>query len=907
LTKETQGRRGGARRADALALACAAVFFAAFFATVLARGKFLVAGDAFYQSYPLRTVAWGMLRRGELPLWTPHVFSGYPLLSMAQLALGYPLTWLYLVLPGRWAEEIVVLAPFLLAPAFTYFYARRIGRTRPASLFAALAFAYGGAMCSRLGGLGLMANGEAWMPLFLVAVERARRASFVRCLLGATAAYSMSVLAGQAQAFVLVAMMALAYAAFVSIFQPADEAARDDGRGDATRVGGGPDAPAAGTGEGRRAGERARVEGGGVGERLGWLAWARWRPLAVACCAVPLSVGVAAFQVLESARAARRSVRSRLLYETFVEGSFTPAETLRSFLAPVHHYIEVSTYVAPLAALLAALAVARALRGRRPRARVLFWLGAAVLSWLLMLGGSTPLYRALYHVPVFNLFRYPSRHAYEWSFALSVLAAYGWDALTALAARRRRARGGRDEDATEDRPGVTDGSGATEDRPNATEERPGRREIVFASLACAACAAVALAWWRDTFARPLRPNFGLDCGLIPSLPEWRYVAWKLAFTCAVSLALWRALRLAPTRARAALLASAVALALYVEPRILQAHVWFHYARDAAAFTEPPPASRWLAQFAPEENRVFTRVNLFVRGYWTPPPVDLPNMTAARGLHNVAGYDQLILERYSRALGDAGPDAVNPRYGLAGAPDATLFEPRSRVLDLLNATRVVTFENLSTSPVGHDGAATAGVVPTRPADSTSAVAGLDPARWQLEYDAGGVWVLRNLRACPRAWLVGEAVSVDGEEALRRARAGGETFDPMRTALVEDAPAEMPRLAGGALGGGAAARVVEYGPNRLAVETEADRDALLVLSEMFYPGWEATVDGEPARIHLTDFLLRSVAVPAGRHRVEMRYRAPAARNGVIVSAGALALVLALGLGGGVGRARGRLSAR
>jgi hypothetical protein len=853
-------------RADAASLACIVIFFVAFFAPTFITGKFLVAGDAFYQSYPLRTVAWGMIGRGELPLWTPYVFSGYPLLSMAQVAIGYPLTWSYLFLPGRWAEQFVVLAPFLLAPIFTYIYAREIGRSRAAALVAALAFTYGGNLCSKLGGLGLAANPEMWLPLFLLAIERARSGSFTRCLLGATAAYAMSVLAGQAQAFLMVGMVALAYAAFVSIFKPGDEATRRSADADASdHLSRSDDA---------HGNDDARL-GRDV---LSWLAWARWRPLVVACGAILLSVGVAAFQLLESARAARRSVRSHLLYETFVSGSFTPAETLRSFLAPVYHYIEVSTYIAPFAALLALFAIACAVREPRRNARVLFWLGAALVAWLLMLGDSTPLYRLLYRVPVLNLFRYPSRHAFEWTFALSILAAYGWDALTTFAARTRT-------DATKDHSRMRE-EGAMKNRVSA-------REIIVASLMCVACTTVAVLWWRDAIVRPLRSNYGLDSGLIPALAESRYMIWKLVFTCAVLLTIWRALKMAPSRARYSLLAFAVLLSFYVEPQILQAHVWFPYARDASAFTDAPPISRWLAQYAPEENRVYTRVNLFVLGYWTPPPVDLPNMTAVRGLHNVAGYDQLILERYSRALGGAGTDAVNPRYGLKGVPDPTLFAPRSRVLDLLNTSYVVTFANLSTNPVEQ----------TNERERVEAIAKLDATRWQLAYERDGVWILRNLRASPRAWLVGEALPVDGEEALRRIR--GEQsedvpFDPQRTALVEDAPQELPHLAGRDLAADSSARVVEYEPNHLIIETNADRDSLLVVSEMFYPGWEATVDGRDERIRLTDFLLRGVFVPTGRHRVEMRYRAPAARNGAIISALTIVLLIGLGFGGRIRRA-------
>src|SRR5690348_7940742 len=89
-------------------------------------GNLLLTADPLMYSLPLRTIAWKMLRQGALPLWTPLILSGYPLLSMAQLGLTYPLTWGYLFLPNYIAEQIYVLTPFLLAPLFTYAWLREL-------------------------------------------------------------------------------------------------------------------------------------------------------------------------------------------------------------------------------------------------------------------------------------------------------------------------------------------------------------------------------------------------------------------------------------------------------------------------------------------------------------------------------------------------------------------------------------------------------------------------------------------------------------------------------------------------------------------------------------------------------------------------------------------------------------
>ena len=100
------------RRADAAALFAIALAFVLAFGWAIFRGRFLVGGDVFFYTYPMRTVAWRMIRAGSPPTWTPLLLSGYPLLAMAQLGLGYPLTWGHLFLPDHWAEEVFVLAPF---------------------------------------------------------------------------------------------------------------------------------------------------------------------------------------------------------------------------------------------------------------------------------------------------------------------------------------------------------------------------------------------------------------------------------------------------------------------------------------------------------------------------------------------------------------------------------------------------------------------------------------------------------------------------------------------------------------------------------------------------------------------------------------------------------------------------
>ena len=131
--------------------------------------------------------------------------------------------------------------------------------------------------------------------------------------------------------------------------------------------------------------------------------------------------------------------------------------------------------------------------------------------------------------------------------------------------------------------------------------------------------------------------------------------------------------------------------------------------------------------------------------------------------------------------------------------------------------------------------------------------------------------------PRAWVVHtvEVIS-DGEAALRRI--GEDSFDLRRAAVVER---EMePPLPGRPLDG-SSARVTSYSADQIDLEVEAVADGLLVLSEVDYPGWRASVDGRDVPLVTVDGLLRGVAAPAGHHQVRVWYMPLSVRLGMAIT--------------------------
>ena len=65
------------------------------------------------------------------------------------------------------------------------------------------------------------------------------------------------------------------------------------------------------------------------------------------------------------------------------------------------------------------------------------------------------------------------------------------------------------------------------------------------------------------------------------------------------------------------------------------------------------------------------------------------------------------------------------------------------------------------------------------------------------------------------------------------------------------------------------ITGYEPNRLAYDVNSGKGGVLVFSEIYYPGWTATIDGEPVELGRVDYVLRAMNVKPGRHEVVLSF--------------------------------------
>ncbi len=902
------------------------LLFIAFFSPVLFSDRLLAPGDGLIYYLP-------NFYAGRT-LWEPLLYSGAPAAADSQTMTWYPLSLLFSVFD---AWNWFVVAAYVLAGCFTSGYVYLCTRSGIAGLVGGLTYSMSGPIMAHLGHTSII-HSAVWPPLLLWALEKIRLRFDLRWIVVGSVAIGCGILAGHPQIFVYFLGVSFLYVLL-----------------------------------------------------LGWnAASGRWRYYGASVGLLLLGLGLAAILLLPAAQLASLSLRSQMSFEEFVSYSLSPRQSLellfpylwggaRGSFYGVYYWgewnlAELTGYIGLLPLFLAAIC----LYTRWRNTFIVFWAGVGVLSFLLTLGSHTPLAYLMYHFPIYNKFRCPARHFFEFALALSILAGYGAAILEKREASRRLIATVIGSVVCFMLILVTATSLFSHVFGFSTKVGIGsphffslRSPAVVVPFGIVISSGAALYWWSKQVDSALRRAVLLlaliiDLGSFGWFYEWQFAAPEIRLLSPPVMAerygenlrlasqrelpvrggtstweelpvnLSRLWRVSSASGYGPLLLSRVSqlLSMGADGRLADVSLaqtnrsldilavrYLLLPRQKALPTSLPDSS--VQEWAPEDLSVALGGEKCGGPLPATKEFDLPHPVEATAIGVVSalacsvdilsGEEILQIELQDERGGvqtqtlRAGKDTAEWAYD---CPDVfpkmqhtqaaifdSFFARRANgascdghqyvaVLPLKEAARI---SKIHLRWSGHRGVIRVNKISlfdehSHQTYALSPLASLlaDQTRWSHVEDIEETSIYENLRARPRAWLVSEVVTATPDQVLQAFHTSrlpdGREFDPSNIALVE----EPVQFHAPPLSQKATAQVVHISNTSVEVQTSSDSPAFLVLSDIYYPGWQATIDGTPTHLFQTNYVLRGVIIPAGGHVVKFDFRPTPFYAGFAISA-------------------------
>jgi len=758
--------------------------------------------DVSTADYPWRHLVRQMLHEGTFPSWNPFIFSGIPLWSNPQTGLFSLFSLPLWILPLNYGIGLGAALKLWAAAFGSYLLVRELRLGFLPALLAGLCFSFSAINIVWLTHETLPAV-AALLPWMLWLIERIYRGGRLGPLLGLAAATAIGLGGGHPGMQVHLIAAAGMYALLRAAFLPRET----------------------------ELGERLRPLGFAIGGLVlgSMLMGAMLLPEALSSQG---TVGTAARShgrgTLPGTKMPLTTIRTVLFPDWWgrpsgFESKGPITELAQGLRIPVN-YNERTFYAGAVGLLFALVGIVGG--GRWRRKGPFLALGALGLAIPLHLPG---LFQLVTHLPLFNQVQNQRLH-FVWAMAMSVLAAFGLQALLEQPAGDRRRRLG----------------------------------IVVGALLLGVVALIGAGPGGRAIGDTVRHFATGRDAVSDAVVALTSVVWYLLFAVGVAVAILAARRWPERRtwiaAGVVLLAAADML-----------HFAVGYQPMAPASKSIPPRSdaiRFLQQHR-DDGRIVGLAET-ARNDWM----------LVYGLRDIRGYDPpQPSKRYLRLWRVAEPEQIAwVSFRMESLTPAAL-----QVASVLGARYIVA--DPGSELVDANGAEPGGSLP-----------GL-----RVAYDGIDARVFANARAAPRA-LVAPHVRVVAGEAAARAAVVEEGFDPRREAVVErgaEGTGAMGALGG--LGAGSGSGSVASSSGRVSVSdgsnasigirAELSRPGLVVLNDAWAPGWSVQVDGRDAKPVRVNDVMRGVAVSAGTHQVEWRYRVPGLRAGALVSL--LGLLLCAGV--------------
>lgn len=143
---------------------------------------------------------------------------------------------------------------------------------------------------------------------------------------------------------------------------------------------------------------------------------------------------------------------------------------------------------------------------------------------------------------------------------------------------------------------------------------------------------------------------------------------------------------------------------------------------------------------------------------------------------------------------------------------------------------------------------------------------------------GLYLYLNKRHKPRFLLVKDCEVIKDRELMLR-RTQEMAFSPEEKIYLEEEPPAVSGVFGQGLSAEEDIEVLEYGDGEVSLKVSAGKARFLFVSELFYPGWQAYVDGRKVKIYRANYCFKAIVLPPGNCDVTFKYKPTIFQEGYI----------------------------
>ncbi len=796
--------------------------------------------DLVLENYAWKKFLVESFRARELPLWNPYLFAGVPFLAAGQQSALYPFSVLFYVLPIDRAFGYFIALQLAIAALNMYALTRVLGLGRWACALSGIVYAFSAFMVVSTT-FPMVIAAVAWLPGILACIELVLRSQDaprrVRFALVGAILIGIQFLAGHAEFSIYILLISGLYMLWrgTSLILASRKASGQAGRAGVPKA--------------------IKIE---------------TRVVLVAGM-IAIGIAIGAVQLIPLYELVQQNFRGGSVTLQDVVGWAYPKYQIIGFLVPdffgnpTHHsyvdafdltshaaptgtifwgsknYVEAGAYVGilPLAlALVALVAAIQSLIARRRSASAArdnqqelpfgwaIWFFAALASVSLLFVFGTPLYSLLFD----HVPGFDQLHTpFRWVFPYTA-------SMAVLA--------GMGADVLSNRPAFV--------------RKAGLLGWSLILLGGAGLAGLALTWLMRAPTLALadrvvasvgRLSTAFDSGRMLYSYEFRNFL-ILAFAllgAGIVIRLSQSPRTLPRRLGGQPLWKPLAVAVVVADLFVTG-LGFYSAVDPRLASFTPPA----IQFLQKDESLYRITSYDARGDAGEKVLNA-NSGMLFGLSDIRGYDSIIPKQYAELMG-----GLAPQDELLANRIAAFYDPdplTSPIVNLLNVKYVLT---------------------KRP---------LPNAGYTLVYDAE-IKIYRNDRVLPRAFMVPSFRVVPDRAALLEQM---KQFDPTREVLLEQEPGPTAQEVRTACSYEPIS-TDRYAGSEVLLQSKQSCSGWLVLSDSYFPGWIAQLDGQDVPLYRADYNFRAVYVPAGEHAVRFKYSPISFRAGLIGSfLGAMLILL------------------